>query len=115
MSTPQSVAERRRLETFRTMASERLTRLNLGWIQVEQGQGDPGLSAELQRELHTLKGEAGLLGFTARTRGLGITAAQDWCAAALHTSRRAWQQWESGDRAMHSAFWELLRLKADLP
>lgn len=47
--------------------------------------------------------------------GLGITAAQDWCAAALHTSRRAWQQWESGDRAMHSAFWELLRLKADLP
>ena len=65
MSTPQSVAERRRLETFRTLASERLTRLNLGWIQVEQGQGDPGLSAELQRELHTLKGEAGLLGFTA--------------------------------------------------
>ena len=65
MSTPQSAAERRRLETFRTLASERLTRLNLGWIQIEQGQGDPGLSAQLQRELHTLKGEAGLLGFAA--------------------------------------------------
>ena len=59
MSTPQSAAERRRLETFRTLASERLTRLNLGWIQVEQGQGDPGLSAELQRELHTLKAKPG--------------------------------------------------------
>lgn len=42
---------------------------------------------------------------------LGITAAQDWCAASLHTSRRAFQQWEVGDRAMHPAFWELLRLK----
>lgn len=43
--------------------------------------------------------------------GIGITAAQDWCAAQLHTSRRAWQQWEHGDRAMHSAFWELFLIK----
>lgn len=42
---------------------------------------------------------------------LGITAAQDWCAEALHTSRRAFQQWESGDRRMHPAFWELLKIK----
>jgi DNA-binding transcriptional regulator YiaG len=42
---------------------------------------------------------------------LGITAAQDWCAAALHTSRRAFQQWEAGDRAMHPGFWELLKIK----
>jgi len=27
---------------------------------------------------------------------LGITAAQDWCAAALHTSRRSFQQWVLG-------------------
>lgn len=48
-----------------------------------------------------------------RRLGLGITAAQDWCAAAVHTSRRAWQQWESGDRGMHAAFWELARIKVD--
>lgn len=43
--------------------------------------------------------------------GLGITAAQDWCADALHTSRRAFQQWETGEAAMHQAFWELLLIK----
>lgn len=43
--------------------------------------------------------------------GLGITAAQDKCAEMLHTSRRAFQQWESGDRKMHPAFWELLNIK----
>jgi len=43
--------------------------------------------------------------------GVGITAAQDWCAAAVHTKRRPWQQWETGDRAMHPAFWELFQLK----
>ena len=42
---------------------------------------------------------------------LGITAGQDWCANALHTSRRAFQQWETGDRRMHPAFWELLQIK----
>ena len=41
----------------------------------------------------------------------GITAAQDACALALHTSRRAWQQWERGERSMHPAFWELAQLK----
>lgn len=45
---------------------------------------------------------------------LGITAAQDWCATALHTSRRAFQQWETGARAMHPAFWELLKIKTAL-
>lgn len=44
-------------------------------------------------------------------RGIGITAAQDLCAEALHTSRRAWQQWETRDRGMHPAFWELACLK----
>lgn len=46
--------------------------------------------------------------------GLGITAAQDLCAAMLHTSRRAWQQWERGERTMHPAFWELARIKMDI-
>lgn len=43
--------------------------------------------------------------------GCGITAAQDTCAELLHTSRRAWQQWERGDRKMHPAFWELINIK----
>jgi DNA-binding transcriptional regulator YiaG len=46
--------------------------------------------------------------------GCGITAAQDWCANALHTSRRAFQQWETGDRQMHPAFWELLSIKISM-
>jgi hypothetical protein len=44
-------------------------------------------------------------------RGCGITAAQDYCAEQVHTTRRVWQQWESGDRRMHPAFWELARIK----
>lgn len=47
-------------------------------------------------------------------RGIGITAAQDVCASLLRTSRRAWQQWERGDRKMHPAFWELLQIKTAL-
>lgn len=42
---------------------------------------------------------------------LGITSAQDKCANMLHTSRRTWQQWEKGDRKMHPAFWELIKIK----
>lgn len=43
--------------------------------------------------------------------GSGITAAQDWCAERLHTSRRAFQQWETGERRMHPAFFDLLSIK----
>jgi len=44
-------------------------------------------------------------------RGIGITAAQHLCADMLHTSQRAWRQWETGDRKMHPAFWELAQAK----
>jgi len=44
-------------------------------------------------------------------KAMNITSAQDECAAMLHTSRRAWQQWETGDRGMHAAFWELANIK----
>ena len=37
---------------------------------------------------------------------------QTAAAALLHTSCRAWQQWEAGDRRMHPAFWELFLIKA---
>jgi hypothetical protein len=46
------------------------------------------------------------------SNGIGITAAQDLCAAMLHTSRRAWQQWERGERNIHPAFWELISIKS---
>ena len=42
---------------------------------------------------------------------MGITAAQTFCAAKVHTTCRVWQQWEAGDRRMHPAFWELFNLK----
>jgi len=41
---------------------------------------------------------------------LGLT--QTEAAAMLHTTCRVWQQWETGKRKMHPAFWELFRLKA---
>lgn len=47
-------------------------------------------------------------------KSIGITAAQDWCAEQVHTTRRVWQQWETGDRGMHPAFWELFRIKSAL-
>ena len=39
----------------------------------------------------------------------GLTATE--AAALLHTSYRAWKQWEDGDRRMHPAIWELFLLK----
>jgi two-component system chemotaxis sensor kinase CheA len=51
----------RRIEMFRQVATERVGKLNLLWIEVEQaGGGDP---AGFLREAHTLKGEASLTGF----------------------------------------------------
>ena len=32
--------------------------------------------------------------------------------ALLHTTSRTWQQWESGARSMHPAFWELFLIKS---
>jgi DNA-binding transcriptional regulator YiaG len=39
----------------------------------------------------------------------GLTQAQ--CAKLLYTSLRSWAQWEYGERKMHPAFWELLKIK----
>lgn len=52
---------------------------------------------------------------TQNRNSIGITAAQDYCAKMLHTSRRAWQQWERGERKMHPAFWELISIKCINP
>ena len=40
--------------------------------------------------------------------GLSQTAA----GALVYASLRAWQTWESGDRRMHPAIWELWEIKA---
>lgn len=39
----------------------------------------------------------------------GLTQTQ--AGALVHTTCRAWQQWEAGDRRMHPAFWELFQHK----
>ena len=48
-----------------------------------------------------------------RKQNIGITAAQHLCADMLHTSQRSWRQWETGDRKMHPAFWELAKTKCE--
>jgi chemotaxis protein histidine kinase CheA len=53
----------KRLETFRAVVGERIAALNVAWIQLEQGAGNTEATANLRGTLHTLKGEAGLLGF----------------------------------------------------
>jgi len=53
----------KRLAAFRGVAEDRIVRMNLAWIQFEQGQADE--LAALLREAHTLKGEASLMGFGA--------------------------------------------------
>lgn len=35
----------------------------------------------------------------------GLT--QSAAAALVHANLRSWQKWEAGERAMHTAFWEL--------
>lgn len=42
-------------------------------------------------------------------RGLTQAAA----AALVHSQPLAWTRWESGERAMHPAFWELFRIKSE--
>lgn len=37
---------------------------------------------------------------------------QTQAAVLVHTTLRAWQQWEHGDRRMHPAMWELAQIKA---
>lgn len=46
-----------------------------------------------------------------QTLELGITAAQDWCAEAVCSKRRAWQQWERGERAIHPGIYKLARIE----
>ena len=60
MAIDQEARRQRRVEMFRQVAAERVGKLNLVWIEFEQGPGD---AAAFLREAHTLKGEASLTGF----------------------------------------------------
>lgn len=40
----------------------------------------------------------------------GLT--QEQAGALIYAARRAWQDWERGERAMHPGLWELFCLKS---
>jgi chemotaxis protein histidine kinase CheA len=65
MAIDEEARRQRRVEMFRQVAAERIGKLNLVWIEFEQGSGDP---AAFLREAHTLKGEASLIGFALATK-----------------------------------------------
>lgn len=52
------------LETFRAEAEEHLGNLNEGLMELENSPGSEDLIKKLFREAHTLKGSAGMMGFT---------------------------------------------------
>lgn len=49
-----------------------------------------------------------------KRENMNITEAQKHCAASLSAGLRSWQQWERGERKMHSAFWELAKIKLEI-
>jgi chemotaxis protein histidine kinase CheA len=48
---------------FRGMATERLGRIEAGWLALVEGVASESLAAEIHRELHTLKGDSHVVGF----------------------------------------------------
>lgn len=48
---------------FRSVALERLERVEAGWCALLKGAGHTGTASEMQHELHTLKGDARIVGF----------------------------------------------------
>ncbi len=58
MELPESV-----IEKFRSVTQERLERIDASWNALTRGVASPKLDAELLRELHTLKGDARVVGF----------------------------------------------------
>ncbi len=60
-----SDTRQRHLKKFCQLAQERINRLNIAWIQFEQGIESDANVSEMLGTLHTLKGEAGLMGLDA--------------------------------------------------
>lgn len=67
MGAGEEARRARRIAMFRQVAAERVSRLNLLWIEIERRAADP---APFLREAHTLKGEASLTGFAVVSRVL---------------------------------------------
>src|SRR5216117_3213107 len=65
MSADKDERRKKRLETFRLLAGDRLGRLSVSWVEFERTRGD--LTAFL-REVHTLKGECSLIGFATSSK-----------------------------------------------
>ena len=53
------------LDKFRGLTQERLVRMNNAWLALEERPDNAPLVAELMREVHTVKGEAKMMGFPA--------------------------------------------------
>lgn len=51
------------LPRFRETTADRVEKISAALLELERGAGTPDLSQELARELHTLKGEARMMGF----------------------------------------------------
>lgn len=76
---------------FRVVAVERVDRLNDGLLALERSPGDVSVGTEVLREIHTLKGEAKMLGFAEisavahRTEDLLLAAkSQDFALGSAH-------------------------------
>jgi chemotaxis protein histidine kinase CheA/ActR/RegA family two-component response regulator len=61
---PSDRAQKELLEEFQRTAAERIERIDAAWVAMESGSSAPSVSEDLLRELHTLKGEARLMGFS---------------------------------------------------
>ena len=46
-----------------------------------------------------------------RSKGLGITDAQEYCAASVYRTQRTWARWEQNGAEMDPAVFELAVLK----
>lgn len=46
-----------------------------------------------------------------RAARIAVGLTQTEAAGVVHASLRTWQQWEAGDRKMHSGLFELFRIK----
>jgi two-component system chemotaxis sensor kinase CheA len=62
-ASPAEKARLELLEEFRRTTIERIERITLAWVTLEKNPADTAVTQELQRELHTVKGEARMMGF----------------------------------------------------
>ena len=62
--TAEERARRKLREEFQRTALDRIARINVLWIGIERDPADAATGEELLRELHTLKGESRMMGFS---------------------------------------------------